>query len=300
MIQFMRGNSSSIISENPVLAAGQPFFETDTNKLKIGDGTSSYNSLDYIGGAGSASWDNITGKPSTYPPSEHTHEIDSINGLKSKIDSLDSLTNEVGTNISPRLDAVEGDVTSIDNRVDSLSSSINSKMNTPTNTGSSNQWLKRSNSNQGTWSTLPTASASQAGMITTALFTKLNSMDLYVDDYNSTNNNGYVHYNNNLTIEWRRITISNLSVTNALGSWYRSESPYGQSAYSWVALGSNTYQPLVQMSFVSTNNASAMVWINPVPSLITRYVPECYLIRPTTGTCNGYLSVLAIGTNSYI
>lgn len=49
MIQFMRGNSSSVISENPVLAAGQPFFETNTHKLKIGDGSTYYNSLPYIG-----------------------------------------------------------------------------------------------------------------------------------------------------------------------------------------------------------------------------------------------------------
>lgn len=49
MIQFMRGNSSSVISENPVLAAGQPFFETDTGILKIGDGSTDYNNLRGVG-----------------------------------------------------------------------------------------------------------------------------------------------------------------------------------------------------------------------------------------------------------
>ena len=51
MIQFARGTSSVAASSNSILSAGQPFFETDTNKLKIGNGTASYNDLPYIGGS---------------------------------------------------------------------------------------------------------------------------------------------------------------------------------------------------------------------------------------------------------
>lgn len=35
-------------SNNPVLLRGEPAFETDTNKLKFGDGTSAYNDLPYV------------------------------------------------------------------------------------------------------------------------------------------------------------------------------------------------------------------------------------------------------------
>lgn len=35
-------------SNNPVLLQGEPAFETDTNKLKFGDGTSAYNDLPYV------------------------------------------------------------------------------------------------------------------------------------------------------------------------------------------------------------------------------------------------------------
>lgn len=45
----MRGTSSSVSSDNPLLSAGQPFYETNTHKLKIGDGSTYYNSLPYIG-----------------------------------------------------------------------------------------------------------------------------------------------------------------------------------------------------------------------------------------------------------
>ena len=37
-------------SNNPVLLQGEPALETDTNKLKFGDGTSAYNDLSYISG----------------------------------------------------------------------------------------------------------------------------------------------------------------------------------------------------------------------------------------------------------
>ena len=49
MIQFMRGTSSQVQSDNPVLAAGQPFYETDTHRMKVGDGINAYNLLDAIG-----------------------------------------------------------------------------------------------------------------------------------------------------------------------------------------------------------------------------------------------------------
>ena len=54
MIQFMRGASSAVTSDNPTLQAGQPFYEIDTHKLKIGDGTTAWNDLPYIGTGGSS------------------------------------------------------------------------------------------------------------------------------------------------------------------------------------------------------------------------------------------------------
>lgn len=47
-IQIRRGTSSSWTFENPVLSSGELGLETDTNKLKIGNGTTAWNSLDYF------------------------------------------------------------------------------------------------------------------------------------------------------------------------------------------------------------------------------------------------------------
>ena len=49
-IQFRRGTAAAWTAANPVLASGEPGFETDTIKLKIGDGATAYNSLPYIVG----------------------------------------------------------------------------------------------------------------------------------------------------------------------------------------------------------------------------------------------------------
>lgn len=49
LIQLRRGSSSQWISTNPVLANGESGFETNTGRLKIGDGVSDWLELDYIG-----------------------------------------------------------------------------------------------------------------------------------------------------------------------------------------------------------------------------------------------------------
>lgn len=45
-----RGTAAEWTSANPTLAAGEVGFETDTNRVKIGDGITPWNTLDYISG----------------------------------------------------------------------------------------------------------------------------------------------------------------------------------------------------------------------------------------------------------
>lgn len=48
-IQFKRGTAAKWAYLNLVLEAGQPGFVTDENRLKIGDGTTAWNDLPYVG-----------------------------------------------------------------------------------------------------------------------------------------------------------------------------------------------------------------------------------------------------------
>jgi hypothetical protein len=61
------------------LGAGQIAYETDTGKIKVGNGSTVYTSLAYVGG--SPAWADITGKPATFAPSSHTHGNVSNDGL---------------------------------------------------------------------------------------------------------------------------------------------------------------------------------------------------------------------------
>lgn len=67
-IQLRRGAAAIWTANNPILLSGEVGIETDTNKLKIGNGTDAWNDLDYFVGGGSVSLEldqltdvNITG-----------------------------------------------------------------------------------------------------------------------------------------------------------------------------------------------------------------------------------------------
>ena len=49
--QFRRGLADNWRKNNPILAQGEPGFERDTYRLKIGDGVTAWNDLEYFGGS---------------------------------------------------------------------------------------------------------------------------------------------------------------------------------------------------------------------------------------------------------
>ncbi len=55
LLQFRRDTAANWTSTNPTLAAGEPGFETDTDKFKLGDGSTAWNSLAYQGTTGGVS-----------------------------------------------------------------------------------------------------------------------------------------------------------------------------------------------------------------------------------------------------
>ena len=51
-IKLRRDTAANWTQTNPVLAAGEPGLETDTGKVKYGNGTSTWSQLSYGGGDG--------------------------------------------------------------------------------------------------------------------------------------------------------------------------------------------------------------------------------------------------------
>lgn len=54
LIKVRRGTRAEWESKNPVLSAGEPGAEIGTGKLKIGDGSTRWNSLPYTGSTSAA------------------------------------------------------------------------------------------------------------------------------------------------------------------------------------------------------------------------------------------------------
>ena len=229
-------------------------------------------------------WENIEDIPANFPPSTHSHSISDINGLSTE---LEELTNDI-SGLTATLQTVTNNIDSINTNITSITNTLGDKMNSPTNSGSSTSYFLRwSNDNQGTWATLPTASASQAGTMSSAHYTQLNNTKRYVaiDGKNGIFN--FRYWSDGFVEMWAKVEISNLSVSTTLGNMYKSDSPITDKQHLYPYTFNP--QPFVYAQFFSSNNASALVWLDPTWSKATQYLPPFYLVRPTTGTCSGYV-----------
>lgn len=229
-------------------------------------------------------WASISDKPTTFPPSTHSHSISDINGLNTE---LEELTNDI-SGLTGTLQTVNNSIDSINTNITSITNSLNDKMNSPTNSGSSTSYFLRwSNANQGTWATLPTASASRAGTMSSAHYTQVNNTKRYVSNAGKNGIFNFRYWSDGFVELWAKVEISNLSVSTSLGNMYRSNSPITDTQYKYPY----TFypQPFVYTQFFTSINSSAFVWLNPTWNRATQYLPEFYLVRPTSGTCSGYV-----------
>lgn len=114
-IQLRRDTLVNFTSKNPVLAEGELAYETDTKKLKIGDGTTAYTSLDYFstGGGGGGTTDITASLPLVLKDGVLSLQIDGqtlqVNTEGKLSANLDELGNEVNE-LSGRVTAVEADL----------------------------------------------------------------------------------------------------------------------------------------------------------------------------------------------
>ena len=229
-------------------------------------------------------WASISDKPTTFPPSTHSHSISDINGLNTE---LEELTNDI-SGLTGTLQTVNNSIDSINTNITSITNSLNDKMNSPTNSGSSTSYFLRwSNANQGTWATLPTASASRAGTMSSAHYTQVNNTKRYVSNAGKNGIFNFRYWSDGFVELWAKVEISNLSVSISLGNMYRSNSTIADTQYQYPY----TFypQPFVYTQFFTSNNASGFVWLNPTWGKATQYLPQFYLVRPTTATCSGYV-----------
>lgn len=157
LIVIRKGTAAEWTTANPILALGELGLETDTHKLKGGDGVTTWSSLAYItdggGGGGSVAWGGITGTLSaqadlqsaldakaddsqittlqtqidgkqpagSYASSTHSHAISDVTGLATELSGL------APTVHSHAMSDVTGLVTALDGKQDDLVSGTNIK-----------------------------------------------------------------------------------------------------------------------------------------------------------------------------
>lgn len=125
-IKLRRDTSANFASANPVLGVGEPAYETDTKKLKIGDGTTAYTQLEYFSAGGGGSTNITATLPLKIVDGVISLEVDGqtiqiVDGkLHANIDELgnevNSLTGEV-TDLSGRVTAAEADILTKENKI---------------------------------------------------------------------------------------------------------------------------------------------------------------------------------------
>lgn len=130
-IKLRRDTYANFTSSNPVLGSGEPAYETDTKKLKIGDGSTAYTQLDYFSSSGGGGSVDIT---ATLPLKIDENgvislEVDgqTIQIVDGKLHAnLDELGNEVN-DLSGRVTANEADILTIQEDITDLSGQLDSK-----------------------------------------------------------------------------------------------------------------------------------------------------------------------------
>jgi hypothetical protein len=91
---------ADLSAETNARIAGDADLQTQIDSLPSG-GASTWDELsgkptEFPPEAHTQGWDTITGTPSQYPPAAHTHEIDEVNGLQDALDNADLPSTHVG------------------------------------------------------------------------------------------------------------------------------------------------------------------------------------------------------------
>jgi len=111
-IQFRRDTGTNWTSNNPILLEGELGLNTTTDKFKVGDGTTAWNSLAYVYG----DWNTLLNKPATFTPT--TENVQDIVGgmVSSNTESGITVTYEdsdgtLDFNVNDPTISLTGDVT---------------------------------------------------------------------------------------------------------------------------------------------------------------------------------------------
>lgn len=116
-----------------------------------------------------------------------------------------------------------------------------------------------------------------------ARVTTLESVNLHVTESGTTGIWKWKKFSDNTCEFFGKVPVTAYDITIALGGWYRGANIYDATAYAYPF--AMTEAPAVNMTFQTRNGLAAMPWVfSQDADTAQEYLPQCYLIRPVTGS----------------
>ena len=113
--------------------------------------------------------------------------------------------------------------------------------------------------------------------------TVLEKVQPYVIETGTTGIFKWQKFSDNTCEFFGKVPVTNYAITTALGGWYRGANVYEATTYAYPF--SMTEAPAVEMTFQTRNGLAAIAWVfSQDADTAQSYLPQCYLIRPVTGS----------------
>lgn len=219
------------------------------------------------GSAGTVNWESIQNKPSEFAPSPHTHETSDITDFSTAVNSAIN-SSSVGTNLTALQQQVNTMQEGIEVAISDASKALNDAEDAQSTANSALSIAQQVDYNYITSET--------NGTITSGMTYRGRKWS-----------NGYKEL-------WIKCSFSNLACTTALGNWFRSNSAFG--TYNLPSGYTFRNEPYINMTYTTNANLGGLVWPNMDTSAhIMQRVCPFYIIRPTSGSVTGYVTIYMYG-----
>lgn len=128
-----------------------------------------------------------------------------------------------------------------------------------------------------------------------ARVTVLEKVQPYVIETGTTGIWKWKKFSDNTCEFFGKIPVTSADVSSALGGWFRGVNLYEATAYEYPV--QMTEAPALSMMFQTRNGLAALLWaFSPDAATAQRYLPQSYLIRPTTATgISGNINIIGKG-----
>lgn len=187
------------------------------------------------------------------------------------------LTDSIG-NVTHNFDSIMASINAVSGNISTVSAKVDNVTTTATNA------VTKADSAL-TKATTATTTANSALTTANSAASRVSTLEAkpYITAAGTTGIWKWKKYSDNTCEFFGKVPVTNYSITTALGGWFRGTNIYEATAYAYPF--TMTEAPAVEMTFQTRNGLSAIAWVfSPDADTAQKYLPQCYLIRPVTGT----------------